>query len=183
MAAGAKAHLYFQAFAARLKSCPVTKRRLSEIPKPTAGRLLWFSTAVSRKIRVRNLGIFFYALVSLLLDIDLRKLPFDGCCDGGVFRLSAGAGQGITSVRGVFNRVAPGLRKYKIGFRQVFPFCVRQFRHSVHPWPFQSLNMHFLSGRRVRVCSKLHSWGKTSHVLGIDPAVFCSLFASTGPLQ
>jgi len=108
-------------------------------------------------ICLRNLGIFFYALVSLLLDIDLRELLFDRRDHRGVFRLSARAGQSIASVRGVFYRVAPGLRKYKIGFRQVFPFCVRQFRHSVHPLPFQSLYGHFLSGRRVRVCSKLHS--------------------------
>jgi hypothetical protein len=83
------------------------------------------------------------ALVSLLLDIDLRELPFDGCCDGGVFRLSTGASKRIASMRGVFDRVAPGFRKYKIGFRQVLPFCVRQFCHSIHPLPFQSLYGHF----------------------------------------
>jgi len=32
--AGAKANLSFQAFAARLKSCPDTKRRLFAVPKP-----------------------------------------------------------------------------------------------------------------------------------------------------
>jgi hypothetical protein len=66
----------------------------------------------------------------LFLDIDLRELSFNGCCDGGVFRFSAGAGQGIAGVSGIFYRVPPGLRKYKIILRQVFALCVRQFRHS-----------------------------------------------------
>jgi hypothetical protein len=70
-----------------------------------------------------------YSFVPLLLDINLRELPFNGCCDGGVFRFSAGAGQGIASVNGIFYRVPPGFRKYKITLRQVFALCVRQFRH------------------------------------------------------
>jgi hypothetical protein len=74
-----------------------------------------------------------------------------------LFRLSAGAGQRIAGVRGVFYRVAPGFRKYKIAFRQVFPFCLRQFRHSVHPWDFHSIYSNLLPGEMVPVCSKLHS--------------------------
>jgi hypothetical protein len=46
--AGAKAQPIFHPFAARLKSCPVTKRRLSRIPKPTVVRLCGLSTAVLR---------------------------------------------------------------------------------------------------------------------------------------
>jgi uncharacterized membrane protein YfcA len=74
-----------------------------------------------------------YSLLPLLLDIDLRELPFDGFYDGGVLRFSAGAGQGIASVSGIFYRIPPGFRKYKIGFREVFPFGVRQLRHFVYP--------------------------------------------------
>ena len=36
--AGAKARLSFQLFAARLKSCPVTKHQVSEAPYLDAGR-------------------------------------------------------------------------------------------------------------------------------------------------
>jgi len=80
-----------------------------------------------------------YPLLPLLLDIDLRELPLDGFYNGGVLRFSAGAGQGIASVSGIFYRIPPGFRKYKIGFREVFPFGVRQFRHSLYPRPFQGL--------------------------------------------
>ena len=46
--AAAKASLSFQAFAARLKSCPDTKRRLLAIPKPRVWGSRGTSTAVSR---------------------------------------------------------------------------------------------------------------------------------------
>jgi hypothetical protein len=45
---------FFSAFAARLKSCPVTKHRLSEIAKANAERLRWFPTAVSRFMYPRS---------------------------------------------------------------------------------------------------------------------------------
>jgi len=38
--ARAKAHRFFRVFAARLKPCPVTKRRLSRIPKLAFGTLV-----------------------------------------------------------------------------------------------------------------------------------------------
>jgi hypothetical protein len=89
-------------------------------------------------------GSFLHSLLPLLLDINLRELPFNGFHNGGVLRFSTGAGQGIASVSGIFYRIPPGFRKYKIGFREVFPFGVRQFRHSVYPLPFQSLYKYFL---------------------------------------
>ena len=104
------------------------------------------------------------SFIPLLLDINLRELPFNGCCDGGVFGFSAGAGQGIASVSGVFYRVAPGLRKYKIAFRQVLSFCVRQFRHpstSGLPRPISGI----FCQREVAGLSKIALRSKVGHPL------------------
>ena len=66
----------------------------------------------------------------LILDFDLRELSLDRCHDLRVFRLSAGASQRIAGVGGIFNRIAPGFRKDKIAFRQIFPLRVSKFCHS-----------------------------------------------------
>ena len=66
----------------------------------------------------------------LLFDLNLRELTLHRCDDGCVFRLSAGASQRIPGVCGVFDRIAPGFWKYKIAFRQLFPFFVCQLSHA-----------------------------------------------------
>ena len=71
-----------------------------------------------------------------LFDIYLRKLSLYSRPDRRVFRLTAGASQRIAGMSGVFDRIAPGLRKYKIALGQIFPFCVRELRHWYTFGPF-----------------------------------------------
>ena len=111
----------------------------------------------------------------LVLDFDLRKLPPDRCHDRRVFRLSAGASQRVAGVGGVFDRIAPGFRKNKIAFRQIFPFRVGKFCHS-YPSGLSNCGLApVLSGRMARVRRKLHCGAKSASGRSIEPSVLYSL--------
>jgi hypothetical protein len=103
-----------------------------------------------------SIAAFSLGPLDLLLDLNLREFPPDRSLNRGVFRLAAGASQRIAGVSGVFYWIAPGFRKHKIAFGQVFPFRVRELRHASTSEP-SSPYTAFSIRRGEWVCPKLHA--------------------------